>query len=80
MFGGLQMNRELKNNENTINEKMKCPYAVQRKVITISTHKYNDEGVHAGTSETTSNYAIFMDCVQEKCGAWRDGRCHYNDN
>jgi len=80
MFGSLFMDRELKNSEKTSAVKMKCPYAVQRKVITISAHIYNDEGVHTGTSETINNYAIFMDCVKEKCGAWRNGRCHYNDN
>jgi len=80
MFGSLFMDRELKNSEKNSTVKMKCPYATHRKTISKTEYEYDSEGKQIGTKEIVTNYAIFLECVQEKCGAWENGRCHYNDN
>lgn len=56
---------------------MTCPYAVNRQVVTQTTLEY-DEGGNQTMQQTLENStAQFVLCVQEHCGAWRDGRCQY---
>jgi hypothetical protein len=52
---------------------MICPYAVNRVIKTEI--KYDDEGKE--TESIQVQFAKFLLCAQEECGAWKDGRCAY---
>ena len=55
---------------------IKCPYAVHRKEDLISRSLNNGEG-NSVLLQQFDNRAFFADCLQENCGAYRNGRCHY---
>lgn len=57
---------------------MKCPYAVDRHRVLQTSIDYDEEGVEVGSQTVEHNTAEFTNCLQENCGAWRDGRCRYN--
>lgn len=56
---------------------MKCPYAVNRHFVSQTTYDYNEEGVETFRQTIEDNTAEFVDCLQDGCAAWRDGRCEY---
>ena len=56
---------------------MKCPYAVSRTIQTMTTYCYNDNSQYEQVSTVERNSAQFVDCLQEECGAYQDGRCMY---
>ena len=55
---------------------MKCPYAVHRSEDLISRSVNDGEGKSLVVQQF-NNRATFADCLQDKCGAYRKGRCHY---
>ena len=57
---------------------MKCPYAVNRNVNQQTIYEYGDNGEMTFQQVIENNTAEFVDCLEENCGAWRDGRCQYN--
>ncbi|MBR2048286.1 MAG: hypothetical protein IJ960_06775 [Oscillospiraceae bacterium] len=57
---------------------MKCPYAVNRHRVVQVSIDYDEEGVEIGSQTVEHNTAELVNCLQENCGAWRDGRCRYN--
>lgn len=59
---------------------MKCPYAVNRHTVSQTNIEYNEEGVQTFQQTVENNTASFVDCLEENCGAWRDGRCEYCGN
>lgn len=56
---------------------MKCPYAVDRHRVMQTSIDYDEEGIEIGSQTIEHNTAAFTDCLQENCGAWRDGHCQY---
>lgn len=59
---------------------MKCPYAVDRHRVVQVVIDYNDEGVEIGSQTVEHNTATFVNCLQNQCGAWKDGRCAYHES
>lgn len=57
---------------------MKCPYAVNRNVNQQTIYEYGDNGEMTFQQVIENNTAEFVDCLEENCGAYRDGRCQYN--
>ena len=57
---------------------MKCPYAVNRHLVQQTIYEYDDDGEMTFQSVIEQNAADFVDCLKDDCGAWRDGRCQYN--
>ena len=57
---------------------MKCPYAVSRHTVSQTIFEYDDDGKQTFQQTTDHNTAEFVDCLKENCGAWRDGKCQYN--
>ena len=57
---------------------MKCPYAVNRHRVTQTSIDYDEDGVEIGSQIVERNTAEFVNCLQENCGAWKNGRCEYN--
>lgn len=59
---------------------MKCPYmkSVETHVQVWIQHHDDDSDKTAGRTVEQWYYEL-MDCFKDDCGAWRDGRCHYND-
>lgn len=57
---------------------MICPYAVNRLVVVKTKYEYNDENTQTGTVQTENSIANFVECQKENCGAYKDGRCCYN--
>ena len=59
---------------------MKCSYAVNRHTVSQTNFEYNEEGVQTFQQTVENNTASFVDCLEENCCAWRDGRCEYCGN
>lgn len=57
---------------------MKCPYAVDRHSTTQTTFEYDESGNLMFQQSIEHNSASFVDCLQENCGAWQNGKCQYN--
>ena len=59
---------------------MKFPYAVNRQVKIQCSIEY-DEETEAQTSWTQQEFSVvsFPNCLEEKCGAFYDGRCHHKE-
>lgn len=59
---------------------MKCPYN-KKSMIQQSIHSNNllneETGVCKGGNEILTIKYELMDCLEEECGVWRDGRCCY---
>lgn len=58
---------------------MKCPYAVNRKTVSQTIFEHDEEGVQTFQQTVETNDASFPDCLQQECGAWKDGRCQYHE-
>nr|DAZ64040.1 MAG TPA: hypothetical protein [Caudoviricetes sp.] len=58
--------------------KMYCPYAVNRHLVQQTTYEYNDDNYQTLQQTIEHNTAEFVECKKELCGAWHDGKCHYN--
>lgn len=58
---------------------MKCPYAVNRQVVTQTSIQLNEEGNQTGYTEYQNNTAVFVDCLEEECGAYNaeTKKCEY---
>lgn len=57
---------------------MKCPYAVNTKIITQIGFAHDDSGLPVTQTAVESQESDFLDCVKEDCAVWRDGCCQYN--
>lgn len=57
---------------------MKCPYVIDRKIITQTHIEHDEDGQQKDWTEVQNNKAVFAECEKENCGAWRNGRCCYN--
>lgn len=60
-----------------MNDNIKCPYAVNRQIITQTVIEYDEDGNQGGVREVMNNKAYFIDCLKDKCGAYKDCECHY---
>lgn len=58
---------------------MFCPYAVNRKTVTQTVYDYNEDGSVAQAQTVETNNAEFLQCKQQECGAFRNGKCCYNE-
>ena len=58
---------------------MKCPYAVNRQVVTQTTMQYDENGSQTSYAEYQNNTAAFVNCLQEECGAYNTEtkKCEY---
>ena len=59
---------------------MVCPYSFIR-VEQASQNKYefDVDGHNTFHEHKMAESRKFAKCVQDKCGAWNDGRCRYRD-
>lgn len=51
-----------------------CKQACRQQTI----YEYGDNGEMTFQQVIENNTAEFVDCLKDDCGAWRDGRCQYN--
>lgn len=59
---------------------MRCPYACKTKTEFESWEQTLEDGTPV-KGKVMKQYAFqYEECIKEDCGAWYDGRCHYNDN
>ncbi len=58
---------------------MKCPYAVTRVIRTHMDAEYNEQGCQTEYTEMQMNKAEFVDCAENECGAWKNGKCCYKE-
>ena len=56
---------------------MKCPYAVHRTSLHITSYKYNEDGQYEQVSNVDRSNASFVDCLEKDCGVYQDGKCCY---
>ena len=56
---------------------MKCPYAVHRKIVTKYEYEYDEDGKTTEAKEVSTSQAFLIDCVEDECGAWQNGKCNY---
>lgn len=59
---------------------MVCPYAVNRHVVQQTCYEYKDDGNVEMSQLIEHNTAEFCECKKELCGAWKDGKCCYNNS
>ncbi len=60
---------------------MECPYNRKRLAYTRQVKNNlvsEDTGVISGYTECVVEEYGLMECTQENCGAWLDGKCNYN--
>lgn len=57
---------------------MKCPYVVTRYIIQQVIFEYDKDGQQTMRQTVERNEAEFIDCCRQEYGAWKDGRCRYN--
>lgn len=59
---------------------MKCPYVLNRTIVTQCTIEYDDESEKQTSWTEMQNQKVqFSDCLLNDCGAYSDGRCYYKD-
>lgn len=58
---------------------MKCPYAVNTKIITQIGFVHDGDGLPVTQTAIEKQEASFLDCINECCAAWYNGRCQYRD-
>ena len=58
---------------------MFCPYAVNRHTVQQTIYEYNEDGTTKMYQTVDHNNAEFLKCKEHECGAWRDGKCCYNN-
>lgn len=58
---------------------MKCPYAVNRQVVTQTAMQYDENGCQTSYTEYQNNTAHFVDCLKKECGAYNADtkKCEY---
>ena len=59
---------------------MFCPYAVNRHTVQQTVFEYNDDGSMKMSQTVDHNNAEFIKCKEQECGAWRDGKCCYQNS
>lgn len=56
---------------------MKCPYAVTRKLMQKIVYTYDDDGQQIEQQTFETNLAEYVQCLEQECAAYQDGRCCY---
>ncbi|WP_195984068.1 hypothetical protein [Clostridium sp. D33t1_170424_F3] len=56
---------------------MKCPYAVNTRIITQISFEHDDNGIPTTQTAIENQEIAFPDCLERDCAAWIDGRCQY---
>lgn len=56
---------------------MKCPYMCKTTAVDQTDHEYDGEGRIISTTNRYLGGYVLMDCLENECGAYYDGRCHY---
>lgn len=56
---------------------MFCPYAVNRHLAQQTIYEYDESGATTLTQVIEHDTSEFVKCLQEQCGAWRNGECCY---
>ena len=59
---------------------MFCPYAVNRHTVQQTVFEYNEDGSMRMSQIIDHNNAEFIKCKEQECGAWRDGKCCYQNS
>ena len=58
-----------------------CPYNRAKEHQHISKKDlFNDDGVNIGYEYDADIAFTPLPCVADKCGAWRNGQCHYKED
>lgn len=55
---------------------MKCPYWCLLQTVTQTKYEYDDEGKIMVDTTIQNQSPKFIDCIEEECAAFYDGRCH----
>ena len=56
---------------------MKCPYTENRVTFIQTKIEYNDDGSQSLVIEAQRNIAEMIDCIEENCAAYHNGKCCY---
>ncbi len=56
---------------------MKCPYAADIEQVYQDTYDYEDGQTVCHQNKLVER-RTFVDCLQDECAVWVDGRCRYN--
>jgi hypothetical protein len=57
---------------------MKCPYACNAHQVNQNRYEYDEDGRNTFHEHKLVEKKQFLDCLQEECAVWIDGRCNYN--
>lgn len=56
---------------------MKCPYTENRTIFIQTKIEYDENGNQSFVTETQRNIAERVDCIEENCAAYHNGKCCY---
>lgn len=54
-----------------------CPYNLEIEQVNESTYEYNDDRLNTVHVHKLLEKQGRTSCIEENCGAFYDGRCHY---
>lgn len=57
---------------------MKCPYTVNIEQVVQYYFERDDSGNVVNEEQKLIEQKIYVLCLKEECGAFYNGRCHYN--
>ena len=59
----------------------RCPYICKSKTETECWNQHPDDNGNVTKGITVRQYFFeYEECLKENCGAWYDGKCHYQGN
>jgi hypothetical protein len=56
-----------------------CPYNFQIEQVNENIYEYNDDNLNTSYTHKLLEKHDRLPCIGEECGAFYDGRCHYNE-
>ncbi|MBS5784077.1 MAG: hypothetical protein KID04_14540 [Clostridium sp.] len=56
-----------------------CPYNFGIKQVNQNVYEYDENNLNVFHSHKLIESHVRLPCIGEECGAFYDGRCHYNE-
>jgi hypothetical protein len=59
-------------------KEMKCPYSINIEQVVKYTFDRDENGNTTTEVQNLLEHRKYVDCLQEECAVWIDGKCNYN--
>lgn len=57
---------------------MKCPYTCDTEQVNQNSYEYDEDGHNIFHEHKLIEHCTYVNCLQEECAVFYDGKCHYN--